>query len=158
MKNICEQNDLLLLMKSEKDKAHECEIHEGNSQYPTPMVLIPRGVPPGSRDLSGDKEDLGFVGCPIPFPGDLGTNFACTVLIAVCILHMYPEGGQPTSSPAEELSSRSPERGSNSTLKSTRSSTDGPLNSVKSFPPDRGTTDKETQDTEQRLTRPVLGP
>ena len=74
------------------------------------------------------------------------------ILIAVCILHMYPEGGQPTSSPAEELSSRSPEAGSDSTLGTTRSSTDGPLNSVKSFPPDRGTTDKETQDAEQRLT------
>ena len=75
---IHEQNNLLLLMKSEKDKTHECEMHEGD------------------------------------------------ILIAVCIPHMYPEGGQPTSSPVEELSSRSPERGSNSTLKTTRSSTDGP--------------------------------
>ena len=39
---IHEQNDLLLLMKSEKDKTHECEMHEGD------------------------------------------------ILIAVCILHMYP--------------------------------------------------------------------
>ena len=101
---IHEQNNLLLLIKSEKDKTHECEMHEGD------------------------------------------------IVIVVCNLHMYPEDGKPTSSPTEELSSRSPERGSNSTLKTTRSSTDGPLNSVMSFPPDRGTTDKETQDAEQRLT------
>ena len=95
------QNDLLLLMKSEKDKTHECEMHEGD------------------------------------------------IVIVVCNLHMYPDDGKPTSSQTEELSSRSPEAGSDSTLGTTRSSTDGPLNSVKSFPPDRGTTDKETQDAEQ---------
>ena len=52
----------------EKDKTHECVMNVGDSQYTTPLVLVPRGPTARSRDLSGDKRDSGFAEFPISLP------------------------------------------------------------------------------------------
>ena len=83
-KEICELETILLM-------------NVGDSQYTTPLVLVPRGPPARSRDLSGDKRDSGFAGFPIPLPGDLEMNMGCAVE-AACSLPLYPQGDQPTFS------------------------------------------------------------
>ena len=52
----------------EKDRTRECVMNVGDSQYTTPLVLVPRGPPARSRDLSGDKRDSGFAEFPISLP------------------------------------------------------------------------------------------
>ena len=52
----------------EKDKTHECVMNVGDSQYTTTSLLVPRGPPARSRDLSGDKRDSGCAEFPIFLP------------------------------------------------------------------------------------------